>query len=223
MLLRIVQGMLVGGAVVLFVRALTGLALPDGAPPAAGSVEPPPVPDAGAAADRFGRIAERNLFHRRIEEPVEPAPPPVVESTLDVQLLGTLVTIQDRDGRDASSVEAGKARPPSLAILRDVDGKVRTLARGDVFADERAKLVAIERGRIVLEHGERLEALTLEEGVLAAQACAPRPIHGAPPDPAARAAEARAEEIARMQREVQRRMREAMPQVGAAPPVTSKN
>jgi type II secretory pathway component PulC len=151
-----------------------------------------------------------------------------VETALRVELLGTLVLANEKpaavadEGDEETPSKRGQPGQESVAILRDVDGKVRTLARGDVFADERAKLVEIERGRIVLEHEARLETVTLEESALAAKSGPPRPVYSAPQDPAEKAAAAKAAEIARMQREVQRRMREAMPQAAAAP-VTGKN
>jgi len=51
--------------------------------------------------------------------------------------------------------------------------------------------------------------------LLAAQGRPPRPAYSAPRDPASAAVAAREQEIARLQREVQRRMREAMPEVAA--------
>jgi type II secretory pathway component PulC len=222
-ILRATQGLLAVGALALGARAVAWVALPGEHPPEAILGDVQRVAEAKIVAAHFEVIGERDLFRRKVEEPVAPEPPPAVETTLNVELLGTLVLGNERpaavrdEGNDRKT--PSKPREPkreSVAILRDVDGKVRTLVRGDVFADERAKLIAIERGRIVLEHGERLETVTLEESALAAKTGPPRPTYSAPRDPAAKAAAAKAEEIARLQREVQRRMREAMPQAAAA-------
>jgi hypothetical protein len=186
--------------------------------------------DASLSVDRFGVITARDLFHRRVVESETPTPAPVVESALEVELLGTLVTGSEAGGTDVADASAdpgdakNQTRPRSVALVRDVDGKVRTLATGDLFADERAKLVEIERGRIVLEQSGRLETVTLaESAAAAAKSGSARPGYTSPRDPVAVAAAAKDAEVARLQREVQRRMREAMPQVGAAQPTTGRN
>lgn len=229
-LIRAFQVVLGVGALALCIRASASVLLSDRAPQEPPIADETAAPRVSVAEDRFGRIAERDLFHRKVEEVVAPPPPPVVETTLHVELLGTLVrgdaalpVPPEGDGRSISQLQGAKATAQSLAILLDVDGKVRTLAKGDLFADERAKLVEIERGRIVLEQDGRLETVTLEESALAAKNGPPRPTYRAPQTAVEAAAVKKAEEVARMQREVQRRMREAMPQVGAAMSSTGRN
>ncbi len=230
-LVRALQALLAMCALFLCIRALALVGLPETrGPEGAKELRVEDAASARVPADRFAVIGARDLFHRKVVEPEPPAPPPVVESTLDVELLGTLVagsadSVPEGIGAAESTDEAKKsARPSSVAILRDVDGKIRTLAKGELFADEHAKLVAIERGRIVLEQSGRLETVMLEESaVAAAKNSAARPTYNAPRDPVAVAAAARDAEVARLQREVQRRMREAMPQVGAAQPTTARN
>jgi general secretion pathway protein C len=128
------------------------------------SAEAPPSIDAGsprpneASLPRYRVIADRNLFKLK-EKPVEAPPEPVVtESKLQVQLLGTVV---------AQARAAGEPDKSSLAIVRDTDSQVLTLAVGDLFADKRAKLVKVEPRRILLEQSGRIEAVLLDEEAVA--------------------------------------------------------
>lgn len=129
-----------------------------------------PVPNE-ASLPRYRVIADRNLFKLK-EKPVEaPVEATIAESKLQVQLLGTVVA----QVPDTADPEQG-----SLAIVRDTDGLVKSLAVGASFAENRAKLVRVEPRRMVLEQSGRLEAVLLVEEV--AKAAPPRrPAQGALP------------------------------------------
>ncbi len=156
-----------------------------------------------ATWSRYQVILDRNLFRTRLEPP--PAPEPTVQaSQLQVQLLGTLVAGAPdhpraarkaaRKRRHVSAKQRARlvsaAPPGSLAILRDVDGSTRSLAVGDLFAEKQARLVAIERSRIVFDHAGKLEAVEVDEAVAPANGKAARP--GPPSAPAAPRPEASA-------------------------------
>src|SRR5688500_1931791 len=109
------------------------------------------LPESDASLPRYRVVAECNLF-MLTEKPVEvPVEQPIVESKLQIQLLGTLAA--------APNAQTGESKEGSLAIVRDTNGAVVTLTVGDAFAEQRAKLVRIEPRRIVLEQSGRLEAV----------------------------------------------------------------
>jgi type II secretion system protein C len=128
--------------------------------------------DPSASLPRYGVIAARNLFKLKEKPVAAPTEEPIVESKLQVQLLGTLV----QGGPVDAPVTAEPPRQTSIAIVRDTNGDVVTLAIGDKFAEERAQLVKVEPRRIVLEHQGKLEAVLLdEEGATKAAAARPAP------------------------------------------------
>lgn len=147
------------------------------APPDPIAVEAAPSSDAPSFSN-YRVIAERDLFRSRTPAPQSaPATPVIEESALEVELVGTLVAGKPEPGKAVKPRKRRATRkvrrapiemPGSLAILRDVDGSVRSLRLGDTFAEKSAKLVEIGRRRIVIEHAGKLEAVTLDidiEGV----------------------------------------------------------
>lgn len=124
------------------------LVMPVSVPGVASGVAPRSARET-AEPSEYDIIEVRNLFRRKVE--VAEAPPPApVPTVLSVKLLGTLLA-------------QGAARTGSLAILRDVGGRVVTVAEGDRFADGHATLVEVKRHRIVLDHDGRLEAVSIDE------------------------------------------------------------
>jgi type II secretory pathway component PulC len=155
-------------------------------PPRVGAA---PSASAEASWSRYQVIVDRNLFRTRAEPPAAPSEPTVQDSQLQVQLVGTLVAGKSEKPRPARKASrkpkrlsakqrarlVSPAPPGSLAIVRDTDGSVRSLAVGDEFAEKRARLVAIERTRIVFENGGKLEAVGLAEAAPPAKAGRPGP------------------------------------------------
>ena len=160
--LQIVLGLGAFGALVL-----TGTTLFAGS---ADRHEPIPAIAAGqpklsVSLPSYRVIADRNLFKVKEKAAEAPVEPPIAESKLQIQLLGTLVV---------QGADTGNSDPKgSLAIIRDTSGEVVTLAIGDEFAEKRARLARVEPRRIVLEQSGRLEAVLLDEESAA----------GAPPAP----------------------------------------
>ena len=126
-----------------FARSQAGPTLPADPWPQESDAPPPSIP-------RYQVISERNLFaSTRAPEPPPVAPAEdIVESKLNASLLGTI---------------AGDGESSSVAIVRDVDGSVVTVATNDSLADGKARVVAIEQRRVVIEHRGRMEAVLLDE------------------------------------------------------------
>jgi hypothetical protein len=125
-------------------------------------------PSVDASFARYGVIADRDVFRSRLRP--APSAPVLEESALDVQLLGTLVAEKRIEPRKRHKLrKARRSRrnplepPVSHAILRDIDGEVHTLRIGETFAKQSAKLVEIDRRRIVIERAGKLEAVTLHD------------------------------------------------------------
>lgn len=125
-----------------------------------------PAPGVSRTLARYAVISERNLFRPRLV--ADPPPPPELkESKLDIELRGTLIVgsrpakLRARKPRSKPAPLRRSAPPVSLAIVRDVDGAVHSLAVGDELAEKRARLIRIEPRRIVIEHESRLEVVTL--------------------------------------------------------------
>jgi type II secretion system protein C len=152
--LKALQVALLSGAVALFATMVLSFAGSSSSAEVPRSIDSGPTPPNDASLPRYRVIADRNLFKVK-EKPVEaPVEPTIAESKLQVQLLGTVV---------AKTGENGEPEQNSLAIVRDTNGLVVTIAVGDTFAEKRAKLVRVEPRRIVLEQSGRLEAVVLEE------------------------------------------------------------
>lgn len=90
-----------------------------------------------AMGDLFGAVDPGDIR-------VEAAPEVLAPTQLRIELLGTAL-----DGDPAKS----------SALIRDVDGRNATVLPGDPIAGGRATVRRIERGRIVIEVGRRLEAV----------------------------------------------------------------
>ncbi len=138
---------------------------------------PAPAP-ATPDANRYAVISERNLFETR-DQPVavEPAEEQLQETGLGLRLLGT--TVSKTPERSVASVE-DVARNETLALRID-----------DTAAG--AKLVRIERGRIVLDNGGVLEWLLLADDQGAAGSAA----NATPGRPAVRTARSAAGGVSR--------------------------
>lgn len=131
------------------------------------SVPEAAVPDAAAPTARsrpladYDVIASRNLFNTTVSATALAALPAVeeiTESQLQVRLLGTI---------------AGGAGQPSLAAIEDSASVRNQVGVGDLISG--ARVVRIERDRIILDNQGRLEEITFPEDGSAALAVPPPP------------------------------------------------
>jgi len=125
----------------------------------AGEVLAPPAPDAPAAAavtpgpDRTWQtrqaILDRNLFNARLlAEESEPVTEDLAATKLPLKLLGTAAAGDDRQ---------------SWAAVEDQEKRQHLVVRVADRLQGKAEVVRIERGRIVLRNGGRLEELALDD------------------------------------------------------------
>ena len=145
--LRAIQVSLLLACVYLLYGAATSLI---GASPVQATQLPPAEPAATVAkADpaRYAVIGQRNLFQTlEAAVPIQPVAEQLAESKLKLRLVGT------------TAVEPVEF---SVATVEDVGtGKIEAMRMGDAISG--ARLVRVERHRVVLDNGGNLEQLSLE-------------------------------------------------------------
>lgn len=164
--LKALQAGLVVSAVLLILSGVSASLMPDefvGAVPD-GMPGVDATPPERAAAD-YAVIGRRNLF-QIVRAPVA-APQPTVElqeTRLEVELLATISSSAPPPGPDGAAPPEGESRETSVAValLRDIDGESKALGIGGTFAEERAVVVEIQSGDVVIEHDGKLEVLRIE-------------------------------------------------------------
>ena len=134
----------------VFNKVSADLLMPASASFALGS---PATPSTGGDWDDRKPIIERNLFGAQILPAAVPISEPAEEldeTKLPLQLLGTLLSADSKNST-AAIVETGN---PSHELLHEGDPLQR---------HPQVRVAAIERGRVILQNGDRREELLLNE------------------------------------------------------------
>lgn len=131
----------------LLADVVAELAVP---PPALVAGEPPPAPPAARTWQQRQAILDRNLFKASTATPdAEAIAEDLAATKLPLRLLGTAAS--------------GDARR-SWAAVEDLEKRQHLVVRVADRLQGKAEVVRIERRRIVLRNGGRLEELALDEG-----------------------------------------------------------
>jgi general secretion pathway protein C len=160
-------------------------------PPAEAALAPPPPPPPPRTWQSRQKILERNLFKVSTLEPAaEALAEDLADTKLPLKLLGTAAAADPRR---------------SWAAVEDLEKHRHVVVRVDDRLQDKAEVVRIERRRIVLRNGGRLEELALDEEKGPAGRASPvagaafgRPARQAAMQAAAARGEAAAERVQRL-------------------------
>jgi general secretion pathway protein C len=137
------------------------------APAPSAEAEAPPVPSAAPRSWESRRvILDRNLFNSALLAPAgEPEPAEdLADTKLPLKLLGTAAGAEPRF---------------SWAAVEDLEKRQHLVVRVGDRLQDKADVVRIERRRLVLRNGGRMEALALDEEAEAGKAVSATPSAGA--------------------------------------------